>query len=260
MKRFFWHGLCLFLLFSPLLLSLPKAWALQWYLEAPYKVNPIGKDAVTAFYVPSVAYGFDCTTYVETVLAQYKQRQNGLSFQENLHKIRYIDAKVGFFSRAHFMEAHWIPNALQQNFIAEYPLQNSQKIHFHIPLRQWFLDNAFVEVKDDSYILQAQKQPHMVTAVLDYVPVQYINTQVLKSLPDFMVVFFLKKMSKKNLKKYGLEQSDTQIFITHMGILRHKKLYHASLRHKKVVMEDLLSYIRSIPEYVGVSLYAVKER
>ncbi len=235
--------------------SASSAWCLHFYVGAEYKINPIGNDAVTAWQHVSFETGFDCTTYVETFLAQYAQRYKGLSFQEHLHKIRYMNGQVGFFTRAHFMEYHWIPNALQHNYLYSYPLEDTKNSHFKIYLQEWFTKNAFVKHKDVLYMEQVRQQPALATASIAYVPVEQLNAVFLEKLPNTMVVFFLKEVEAHSWPG----QKEKQVLITHMGILREKHVYHASIRTKKVSKMDFLAYVRSIPSYVGVSFYAVQE-
>ncbi|WP_165942880.1 N-acetylmuramoyl-L-alanine amidase-like domain-containing protein [Marinomonas flavescens] len=52
---------------------------------------------------------FDCTTYVETVLAG-AMSQSANDFVPNLLKIRYDHGQVSFVTRNHFPSVDWIPN------------------------------------------------------------------------------------------------------------------------------------------------------
>ena len=80
-------------------------------LGAPYVDGNLGEgvkgrydqDPMSRFDV------FDCTTYVETVLAG-AMSQSVDEFLPNLEKIRYQDGRVSFVSRNHFPSADWLPN------------------------------------------------------------------------------------------------------------------------------------------------------
>ena len=74
------------------------------YLGKPWVSHPLAESS------PS---GFDCTTYVEDVLAERYENPKMV-----LNRIRYKDGGSGFFNRNHFMEEMWIPNALRHGFIA----------------------------------------------------------------------------------------------------------------------------------------------
>ncbi len=247
------------LLYVPILLCLMVSYAnadMQFYLDAPYIIAPLGEGKEST-YAPEPIFredGFDCTTYVETILAQYKQKKNSTDFIENILKIRYVDGEVDYFTRAHLVEYQWIPNALHAGFIAEYSLKNTLKTQFSFDLQQWFLQNSFVQNKDKEYINKALQQPKKATASIAYVPKEYINAKFIATLPNFMVVFFLREISD-NLWP---GQKGAQRLVTHMGLLKEGKLYHASREYKKVVHVDFLKYLRERPNFVGVSFYTIK--
>ncbi|MFX7825307.1 N-acetylmuramoyl-L-alanine amidase-like domain-containing protein, partial [Acinetobacter baumannii] len=52
---------------------------------------------------------FDCTTFVETVLAASLATDRA-GFERELFDIRYHDGRVRYLSRNHFPETDWIPN------------------------------------------------------------------------------------------------------------------------------------------------------
>ncbi|HVJ65703.1 MAG TPA: N-acetylmuramoyl-L-alanine amidase-like domain-containing protein [Bdellovibrionota bacterium] len=82
-------------------------------LGRPYVLSPLGegrdgridKDPLVTL------KHFDCTTYVETVLALAISPEGMKSdLLENLAKLRYQNGRVDFYSRNHFIDADWIPN------------------------------------------------------------------------------------------------------------------------------------------------------
>ncbi len=227
----------------------------QLYLNFPYTVNPIGEDSESAYGPLNPEAGFDCTTYVETILAQYKQKKSILTFQEHLRQLRYVTSDVDFFTRAHFMEYHWIPNAIKKQFIAAYPAKDIVNSQIKIYLQEWFLDNPFVQYKGVQYKEKVYKQEPLIQASIAYVPVKYITPEFVQSLPDFMVVFFLKNIPRNT----WVGQKDEQILVTHMGILMEGQLYHASVQTKKVSEEDFMLYVHSTPAHVGVSFYTITQ-
>ncbi len=250
-SSFFYLLLTLLCVFFPA--GLGYALPMQMHLDAPYTVNPIGEDSVSAFQTLNPKAGFDCTTYVETVLAQHKEQNSASTFQENIIRLRYVSPHVDFFTRAHFMEYHWIPNAITKQFIAVYPIKNTVNSNFKIHLHEWFLKNPFVQHKSERYEQKVYEQPSLVQASIAYVPVQRITNAFVQNLPEFMVVFFLKNIPKNT----WAGQREKQNLVTHMGVLINKKLYHASLKTKKITEVDFVSYVNSVPSYVGVSFYSV---
>ncbi len=229
---------------------------LNFYIDAPYIIAPLGEGKENN-YAPKPLFredGFDCTTYVETILAQYRQKKDNTDFIKNLLRIRYVDGNVDYFTRAHLVEYQWIPNALRAGFILEYPLEKSVTTQFSFDLQQWFLQNSFIENKDELYVHKALQQPKNATTFLQYVPRKYIHKELISTLPDFMVVFFLREISN-NLWP---GQKGSQRLVTHMGLLKDGKLYHASRQYAKVVHVDFLDYLDERPNFVGVSFFAIQ--
>ncbi len=226
------------------------------YLGVPYMEHPLGEGA-HAPYSPQPLVredGFDCTTYVETLLAQRKARLHGGAWQKHLTQLRYIDGKVDFFSRAHFMEYQWIPHALEKGFITPIQVQDSRLSHLDINMQQWFLTHAHVHTKDADYKSRSLEQPTHARTNISYVPAEAVTSDFLHTLPLESVIFFFKKLPKD--VGHGLQQGD--IFITHMGFLQQQTLYHASIKYKKIQKIDLLEYLHSRPQFIGVSFYAIR--
>ncbi|REG84361.1 N-acetylmuramoyl-L-alanine amidase-like domain-containing protein [Marinomonas pollencensis] len=80
-------------------------------LGAPYVDGNLGEGAKGRYDQDPLSRFdvFDCTTYVETVLAG-AMSQSVDDFLPNLKKIRYQDGYVSFSSRNHFPSADWLPN------------------------------------------------------------------------------------------------------------------------------------------------------
>ncbi len=237
-----------------------SAQGIEYHIGLPYIANPLG-EGENSKYDNNPLYradGFDCTTYVENILAQHVSQTKRRDFMETLLRLRYIDAEVDFFSRAHIMESDWIPNAIKQQFIAEHKLHNAQKSELVFPVREWFLNQKHIKNKDDAYIQRAQTFSQYIKTSVPFVPKEQITAEFLKTLPDFMVVFFLRKpvtqagVSARQYKTANAAQ------ITHMGLLKKGTLYHASSVQKKVVAVNLLDYINKQEKCVGVSFYVVR--
>jgi hypothetical protein len=62
--------------------------------------------------------GFDCTTYVETVIsiAKSRQKKDILGWMD---RIRYRDGKVGFETRNHFPDVDWIANNTRARIVKD---------------------------------------------------------------------------------------------------------------------------------------------
>ncbi len=228
---------------------------LELYLGKPYFANPLGEGPNSPYAKGPIFRddGFDCTTYVETVLAKVKAKNSKQDFLNNIKQLRYIDGKVDFFSRAHLMEYHWIPNAIKYEFISPYNIAGTKKTNFQLGLRQWFLENKEVKFKDQTYIQLAKLQPTHIQTSIPYIQSKKIDIKLLNSLPNFMVVFFIKSLPSQTWPGQNQEQE----CITHMGLLIDKNLYHASRTNKSVSQINLIDYLRNKPSFIGVSFYNV---
>ena len=74
----------------------------QSFLGARYISSPLG-EGVAPDDDPLIRYdAFDCTTFVETVLADGDLKK--------LNKIRYKNGEIDFLNRNHFIESDWLMN------------------------------------------------------------------------------------------------------------------------------------------------------
>ncbi len=178
------------------------------YVGANYISDPLGEgfgyDAD-----PLIRFdAFDCTTFVETVLA------NGNV--EKLNKIRYLDGKIDFLHRKHFIETDWL-------------MTNTDVVKN--------VNNLYG--KTDSYRVRIDKsgwlkRVHGIDSDFEpiWVDVEYISYKNLKGINTIKptVVLFVADNSKKN------EILGTDLAVVHMGILLPNGiLRHASSEKKHVV-------------------------
>ncbi len=85
-------------------------------LGRPYRSNPLIGSPERAERFTAALDGFDCVTYIETVLAL--ARAAGVDdFVRWLRKIRYEEGRVEWKRRNHYMTG-WIRNNLREGFIA----------------------------------------------------------------------------------------------------------------------------------------------
>jgi hypothetical protein len=85
------------------------------FLGYPYKPNPLIGSADTAEVFTAALDGFDCVTYIETMVA-LAHASNVDDFTEWLRKIRYERGLVQWEWRNHYMTA-WIRNNVRQGLI-----------------------------------------------------------------------------------------------------------------------------------------------
>jgi hypothetical protein len=92
----------------------------RMFLQVPYAWSPLGEgEGNTPDEDPLMRFDVaDCTTFLETSMAMF--RSSSLEeAQKVLHEIRYIEGKVGYRHRKHFMMAQWIPLNQKAGFITD---------------------------------------------------------------------------------------------------------------------------------------------
>src|SRR5467141_4421280 len=85
------------------------------FLGHSYNPNPLIGSADTAEVFTASLDGFDCVTYIETVLA-LARASNVDDFIEWLRKIRYERGRIQWERRNHYM-TDWIRNNLRERII-----------------------------------------------------------------------------------------------------------------------------------------------
>lgn len=86
------------------------------FLGAPYRSNPLIGSAGEAEVFVAAIDGFDCVTYVESVLA-LARASTVADFAETLREIRYDKGLVQWRRRNHYMTS-WMRNNARQGIIA----------------------------------------------------------------------------------------------------------------------------------------------
>jgi hypothetical protein len=112
-------------------------------LDVPYADGPLGEGSNGAYDAdPLYRFDlFDCTTFVETVVA-LALAENPKEFEQNLNRIRYQDGQIGFVTRNHFPSADWIPNNIKAGFFTDITAQiagaDVQEAQAEIDKQGWY--------------------------------------------------------------------------------------------------------------------------
>ena len=90
------------------------------FLGRPYVLSALGEGAEGLFdQRPLYRFdAFDCVTFINTVLALAKA-YDLQSFKDYLQKFTYIDGKVSYLTRNHFISSDWNINNAQQGFVRD---------------------------------------------------------------------------------------------------------------------------------------------
>ncbi len=204
------------------------------YLGTPYLIDPLGEEQETDT-DPLIRYdGFDCVTFVETVLADEDE--------EKLTKIRYKNGQVSFFNRNHFIESDWLKNNadIVENISGAYGKTSIRTVV--IDKQKWLKT-----VHDMDY-----------DCPVEIVNIEYIPYKNLKNLKtdEVLIVLFIAGNSGKS------DKIGTDLAVTHMGfLLPDGRLRHASSAAGKVVDVDFMDYVAKQEKNnnnLGITLVKIK--
>ena len=204
------------------------------YLGAEYMNSPLGECALPDD-DPLIRFdAFDCTTFVETVLADGDETE--------LNQIRYADGCVGFLTRNHFVESDWLVNnaKLVENVSSEYAATKIRSVV--IDKQSWFRVVHGIDVDVPSVHVQ-----------LEYIPYENLGNLTV-SQP--MIVLFVTD-NPKIRDKIG-----TDLAVVHMGfVLPNGMLRHASSQYGRVLDVDFNKYVAQRMRdktHIGVTLVKIK--
>ncbi len=177
---------------------------------------------------------FDCTTFVETVLANGNQK--------TLNQIRYKNGNVGFLTRNHFIESDWLTNNASR-------VQNASADYAKTAIRTVVIDKTSWLKKIHN--IDANFKP--VKIDLEYIPYKFVENIVV----DSPVIVLFVTDNPKIRDKIG-----TDLAVTHMGLLMpNGMLRHASSTSGAVVDVPFREYViarQKNKNNLGITLVKIK--
>ncbi len=269
---------------SPKTLSIAKrlSWFSEQFLGQPYQLGPLG-EGKNGRYDQSPLYnlnGFDCTTYVETVLAL--AQSNTLStFKKNLIAIRYKDNTPSYLSRNHFMSLDWIPNNIQKGFVKDISckIKNEQNKSIcqsataDIDKGAWLLKKTITDIKiqnnnqKNNRIIELKtkaKNYASQQARINYIPLTALFSHnkadlfLFNQIPNGSIITIVRP--NWQLKQY----IGTNINVSHLGfaIKKNGLLYfrEASTIDRKVIDVPLEKYLKQYlesPSIKGINVLKI---
>ena len=205
------------------------------YLGTKYMRDPLGEEKAPDTDPLIRTDAFDCTTFVETVMAR--------ADVDTLNKIRYKNGKIDFLNRNHFIETDWLNNNADrvQNASAKYG--TTRKRNLTIDKSGWL---------KKTHKINADFAPETVS--LEYIP--YKNLGAIEN-SETLIVLFISANSKSR------DSIGTDLAVTHMGLLLPggTTLRHASSAAGHVVDADFVKYAsrRQGLGEMGVALIEIKK-
>jgi hypothetical protein len=224
-------------------------------LGLPYTNDPLGEEKGRDPDPRFRADTFDCTTYVESVVA-LSVRRNHEDIRAVMDQIRYKYGVVDFVQRNHFTSTDWIPNNVQAGFIKDVTRElfpdDAKKSNTRIDRSAWFW--KIHKLRVERPVVRSNLNYVRADAFLD-------DPEKLQRIPSGTIVTFL------NPERRLVSRIGTDYDVSHQGFLIHKdgELYlrHASSAAGRVVEERFADYLRKFQSYNpngGINLTAVQER
>lgn len=204
------------------------------YVGVKYQNSPLG-EAKNPDTDPLIRFdAFDCTTFVETVVAG--------SNLDKLTQIRYKNGQVDFKTRNHFIESDWMNNNkdLFVNVSRRYGPVKIRSVT--IDKQKWFEKNHDIQTRDAP-----------TTVDVEYIP--YKNAKNIFPEKELIVLFITDNPEMRD--KIG-----TDLAVVHMGLLLpNGMLRHASSLHGKVVdvkMNEYIDFRAANQTELGIALVKIK--
>lgn len=221
--------------------------AIEYFVGTPTGINPLGEGSGVDPNPLISMTRFDCTTYVETMLAiAFSKDQQDIA--PTLNKIRYRSDVIDFFQRNHFMVSDWIPANTKKGFVSEITekltteksaFQNGKKL---INKTHWFFHRVIEllgqQNKSNKEILsQLSKVPDLAAQEENtkYLLSSYFRANekaMISKLPDLSIVMFVRNLPS------------VPTIVNHMGFIIKKNgqlyLNHAPQARPWKVQEILL--------------------
>jgi hypothetical protein len=233
--------------------------------NTPYIVEPLGEaeygDISTR---PLYRFdGFDCTTFVETMMALSLAR-DAADFRKLMNRIRYKAGMISYFSRNHFPTLDWIPNNVRAGFVRDVTssVATAQESVTYIEKDRWYLKKGL-----KSFVPREKKS----WARVPYIAKQdLLNEKVLSRIPSGAIFNVVRPAW--DLK----EATGTALDVSHQGFVVREKgevyIIHASngrgrdgqdesLRVKKDLLREYVEQVMmNSPSTAGMNFLAVRQR
>lgn len=212
---------------------------------------------------------FDCTTFVEVVLAISLSKNEGQVIQ-NLNKIRYKDGKVSYYNRNHFMVSDWIPENIKTGLLSPdlmhnvFPKEALKRGRRRLNKTTWFFHRV-IDLLD-----KMGKGPKEIILALEEVP----ESNGRKEEADFLLASYFREntdemdtmLPKVSVIMFIRNMPNIPTLVTHMGLLVKEDaklyLYHAPRRRPWRVSKELLEdYFKEMDQHrapiQGLLLYKI---
>lgn len=203
------------------------------YMGVKYVNDPLGEGRAPDTDPLIRSDAFDCTTFVETVLA------NG--DVDTLNQIRYKNGEIDFINRNHFIETEWLPN--NSDIVKNVSAQYGQTALRHVAINRAVWLQRVHNIDSDAAVAETD---------IEYIP--YDNITTLGINRPMVVLFIVGNTGKSDI-------IGTDLAVVHMGFLMpNGMLRHASSAAGRVVDVPMSEYIatrRQNKNNLGIALLEI---
>nr|WP_244917901.1 N-acetylmuramoyl-L-alanine amidase-like domain-containing protein [Legionella busanensis] len=255
------------------------------FVGKPYILGSLGEGATASFdqFPQYRTDGFDCETYVTTVIALAFANQLN-EFKKCLKKIRYYQGQVDYLTRNHFTGVDWNYNNQQQGFLKDITTtfrdKNNQSIAqvatalIDKPAWYKFKSSETIRLKQNDNTEQAKRLEKLkqmgshlprVKEHVPYLPLTALfndkgepNYNLFKQIPNGAIIEIVRPNWELN-KKIG-----TNLNISHLGFAFRKEnqliFRQASSEYGKVVDVSLINYLKEAtksPTIKGINVQII---
>ncbi|MGC1181536.1 N-acetylmuramoyl-L-alanine amidase-like domain-containing protein [Legionella sp.] len=267
--------------------SMPQRinWISKQFLGVPYQLGPLGEGA-KARYDQFPQYrvdGFDCDTYVNTVISL--ALANSLpSFQQCIDQMRYRNGKVSYIQRLHFTGLDWNQTHQQakifkditlsikdkqQRPVAQFATAQIDKPNWyaHKTIKTIRLQNADMETQKARLVELKEKgaKLEIATEKVPYLPFSALFPE--KNQPDMYLFAQIPQGAIIEIVRPNWdlrEKIGTALTISHLGfaVRDHGQLYYreASSEYGKIVDIPLVEYLQKAlnsPTIKGINVQVI---
>lgn len=223
----------------------------QVFLEKSFQWGPLGEGEDGEYDLdPLYRWDlFDCQTYVETVLALHRS-EDFAAFEENMNAVRYQDGMISYTTRLHFSETQWIPENAKNGVFEDVTdsFDHAAHVTVQVNTKAWYQNKKITDlseqVRNEETLKKFQSlgSDHPDVVDVGYIPVEFLNKELLDTIPSGSIILTMRKNSKPEI-------SATPAMVAHMGFVIVNEtghhLRHASSKQGKVTDEDLAAYYHS---------------
>jgi hypothetical protein len=217
------------------------------FLNAPYRLGPLGEETEPDLDPRMRLDAFDCTTYVETVLALTLAHPSDASGApptdvdpgaalSALDRIRYTGAEPTFERRRHLMEAQWIPELVAEGLVVDVTREvgrgSERKASIKLERKTWERSEIAGQLGLPWNAVPAGRH------VLHYLPWDSLNDEALRrALPDAAILSVVVD-----------PKPEAPTLVIHQGLMLRAAdgalvVRHASSLYRAVVEEPLDAFL-----------------